>query len=353
MPFRRIAVFVFFVVSFAATASADTVRVVVDRALVWTRPGGVSIVMNQLVRGQTAEVVRRVGDWYEIVAPPGSGGGDRSTGFISASQVVLESGSSPSGRSSQTRPAPRPARVRPPFARFFIVDVGYRAGLDDVTQSFTAFSDVLAEGGSIATNYGRNWGVTLDALYVEPIGRSFGIGVGFDYSLRNQHANVTARIPHPFFFNQLRPATFETDALTANQAALSVPVAWIPKATQKLRIVVFGGPTIFRVSQTVVTNVVLGEQYPFDTVRITGVRTTERTGMPIGYQVGGDVTHFFTPSAGVPRAPSPRAGRGHLTGVGVGVRYSHAKIKFNDDNGVTTAGNAGGLSVVAGLRFGF
>src|SRR5262245_39607949 len=100
MPFRRIALFLMFMVSLAGTASADTVRVVVDRALVWTRPGGgVSIVMNQLLKDQTAEVVRRVGDWYEIVAPPGSGGGDRRTGFIAASQVVLEAGEPASGRS--------------------------------------------------------------------------------------------------------------------------------------------------------------------------------------------------------------------------------------------------------------
>src|SRR4029077_6100164 len=114
MPFR-IAVFSLFVVSLAATASADTVRVVVDRALVWTRPGGVSIVMNQLLKDQTAEVVRRVGDWYEIVAPPGSGGGDRRTGFIAASQVVLESGDSSARRSGaapqRTPPAGRSTRT--------------------------------------------------------------------------------------------------------------------------------------------------------------------------------------------------------------------------------------------------
>ena len=110
MPIRRIVVFVLFMVSVAATAAADTVRVVVDRALVWTRPGGVSIVMNQLLRDQTAEVVRRVGDWYEIVAPPGSGGGDQRTGFISASQVVLEPGGPPS---AQAAPAGRTSPVGP------------------------------------------------------------------------------------------------------------------------------------------------------------------------------------------------------------------------------------------------
>ncbi len=121
MSVRRVVLFLILLVAVAAPASADTVRVVVERALVWTQPGGVSIVMNQLLKDQTAEVVRRVGDWYEIVAPPGSGGGDRRTGFISASQVVLESGSSPSGRAATAprTPAPRrtPALPRPTVRR--------------------------------------------------------------------------------------------------------------------------------------------------------------------------------------------------------------------------------------------
>lgn len=40
-------------------------------------------------------------------------------------------------------------------------------------------------------------------------------------------------------------------------------------------------------------------------------------------------------------------------GVGGGVRYSHAKIKFDHDGNVTTEGAAGGLSIQAGLRFRF
>src|SRR5437868_11784073 len=114
MSCRRIAILSVLVLSIAATASADTVRVIVDRALVWTQPSGVSIVMTQLLKDQKAEVVRRVGDWYEIVAPPGSGGGDRRTGFISAAQVVLESGSGPAGSTTAPR---RPAAGATPRSR--------------------------------------------------------------------------------------------------------------------------------------------------------------------------------------------------------------------------------------------
>src|SRR5262249_10237415 len=167
MSVRRIALFVILIFAVAATASADTVRVIADRALVWTQPGGVSLVMNQLLKGQTAEVVRRVGEWYEIVAPPGSGGRDRRTGFISASQIVLDPERQLSQRPRPTRPPARTVRVRPPYARVFTVSAGYQAG-SDVTQSFTAFTDVFAEAGSIATNFGKRSGFAFNALFVEP-----------------------------------------------------------------------------------------------------------------------------------------------------------------------------------------
>src|SRR5437660_6319964 len=87
----RIVVGGVFVIAVASTVWADTVRVVVERALVWTRPSGVSVVITQLSKNQIVEVVRRVGDWYEIVVPRGSVTAEERTGFIRASQVVVES----------------------------------------------------------------------------------------------------------------------------------------------------------------------------------------------------------------------------------------------------------------------
>jgi hypothetical protein len=341
MSVRRIVIFLVLALAVAATASADTVRVVVDRALVWTQPGGVSIVMNQLLKDQTAEVVRRVGDWYEIVAPPGSGGGNRRTGFISASQVVLESGSGRGGSAT-------PARNRTPAAaspsgssgksgRIVNLDAKVGVGGGELTRSFTAFTDVFAEAGSISTNYGKHSGVGLNALFARPIAGPFGVGAGVDYFVHSPAATVDARVPHPFFFNQLRDATFETSGLSAHEAAVNFDGLWMPEPFGSLKIMIFGGPTIFHVSQTVVTDVMLNSQYPFDTVTITGVKTANRTSNLFGFHVGGDVAYFFTPS----------------TGVGGGVRFSHARLKFDNDSGVTTDGKAGGVSVVAGLRFRF
>ena len=340
MSVRRIVVLLVLALAVAATASADTVRVVVDRALVWTQPGGVSIVMNQLLKDQTAEVVRRVGDWYEIVAPPGSGGGDKRTGFISASQVVLESGSGRGGNATPARnrtPAPSPAGSSGNSGRIFNLDANVGVGGDALTRSFTAFTDVFAEAGSIATNYGQHSGVGLNAFFAQPITGPVGVGVGVDYLVHSPEATVDARVPHPFFFSQLRDATFKTSGLSAHEAAVNFDGVWMPQPFGSLKVMIFGGPTVFHVSQTVVTDVVLNSQYPFDTVTITGVKTANRASNLLGFHVGGDVAYFFTPS----------------TGVGGGVRFSRAKLKFDNDSGVTTDGNAGGVSVVAGVRFRF
>lgn len=338
MSFGRILLSVVLLVCASATASADTVRVIVERALVWTQPSGVSIVMSQLLKDQTAEVVRRVGDWFEIVAPPGSGGGDRRTGFISASQVVLEAGGTAAPRTQTPRAQSSRARSAPPSqARVLHLDAAYRVGGDDLTRTFTAFRDQFAEDGSIAANYGNRSGPAFDVLFVQSIRGPIGVGVGGDFYVRKPSATVEARVPHPFYFNQLRTATFESEGLSGHEVAIHISGVWMAPAAGPLKVLVFGGPTIFSISQTVVTDVVLKDQYPFDTVTITGVKTDNRKGTRFGYHVGGDVSYYLTPSVG----------------IGAGARYSHATLEFKDDDDVEMAGVAGAVQATFGIRLRF
>src|SRR5712671_2425420 len=71
-------------------AFADTIKVTTDRALVWSRPSGVAVVITQLRKDDTAEVVRKVNGWYEIIVPNGSLSTEVRTGYISATQAVID-----------------------------------------------------------------------------------------------------------------------------------------------------------------------------------------------------------------------------------------------------------------------
>ena len=126
-----------------------------------------------------------------------------------------------------------------------LVDGGYRVGGEDLTRTATAFKADYAEDGSIATNYGNassgQFGATVVPFLLGPL----GVGVGVDYTSHSGSATVDAEIPHPFFFNQDRSASFATSPLSGHQLAINIPIMWTLPSYGALKILVFGGPTFF------------------------------------------------------------------------------------------------------------
>ena len=180
-----------------------------------------------------------------------------------------------------------------------LVDGGYRVGGEDLTRTSTAFAADYAEAGSIATNYGSassgQFGATVVPFLLGPL----GVGVGVDYTSHSGSATVDAEIPHPFFFNQDRSASFATSPLSGHQLAINIPIMWTLPSYGALKILLFGGPTFFFVKQDVVTDLDFTDTYPFDTVTISDAITEERSGSAVGFHVGGDVSYFFTPTLGI------------------------------------------------------
>lgn len=322
----------------ASTASADTVKVIVDRALVWTRPNGTSVVITQLRKDDTAEVVRKVDGWYQILIPSGALSTEVRTGYISSTQVVVESTGplSPEARRALTPPPP-PVR-RGPGTSFLLIDGVKRRGKGSLTQTVTVFSKQLDENSTISTNYGDTTGWSFDFMGGGPVWRLVGVGFGVGYHQRDRAAVVNALIPHPYFYDTFRPASYTTEPLRARETTFNFSGVFVPPMLGPVKLLAFGGLTAFRLAQNVVTDIALNEQYPYDTVSITKVTIVERKGTFAGYHAGADVSVFLN----------------RLVGVGGGVRYSHANVKkFEEDNALTTEGIAGGTSVVAGVRFRF
>src|SRR5439155_15714802 len=96
-----------------APAYADSVRVIVDRALIWSSAGFASIVLNQVPQGTVLEVLGRVDGWYEVVLPPGSSGPSGSVGYIRAVQVVIEPNAAAAPPDRRTVPTPQTVPDRP------------------------------------------------------------------------------------------------------------------------------------------------------------------------------------------------------------------------------------------------
>lgn len=337
MRSRRPALLLALMLFGCSEASADTVRVTVERALVWNRPSGVSVVLTQLPRGTIVEVVRRTGAWYEIVLPVRPGTGADHPGFIHSSNVAVEATGPMSARASRLS---SPATVRRRKARnqtIVLIDGAARMSGTALTRTSTAFTAAYAEEGSIAANYGEPTGIQFSALVSQFVWGPIGVGLGIDYAPRSGSASLATTVPHPFFFDQDRTATFDASGLSEREAAIHIPVVWTPPSHGSTKILVFAGPSFFRVSRAFVTDLTLDDEYPYDVVAVADAISEKRTGSAVGFHAGADGSYFFSP----------------VFGVGGGVRYSRGKLTFKNDTGAVTDGYAGALQVVAGIRLRF
>jgi hypothetical protein len=321
----------------SAAAFADTIKITTDRALVWNKPNGVAVVITQLKRDETVEVVRKLNGWYEIIVPGNSMSTEVRIGYVSASQAVIDTVGPPSTyvqRATTVAPRPRPTK---PGTSFFNIDGVRRRSDGDLTETVSIFTPKLDEDTTFSTNYGDPTGWSLDFMGGGPVWHSLGIGFAVGYHKRNHAATIAAQIPHPYFYDTLRSATFTTAPLESREAAFNFPAILMPPAFGPVKVMLFGGPSIFRLTQTQVRNILVTEVAPYDTVTIHDVTTEDIKGTFWGYHAGADVAVFFTRSVG----------------IGVGVRYSHAKINQYEQDAATTTGTAGGVSVVGGVRFRF
>ena len=322
----------------SAVVFADTVKITTDRALVWSRPSGVAVVITQLKRGDTVEVVRRLNGWYEIIVPAPALSLEVRTGFISATQAVVDTVGGPSALvlAARTGP-PRPRRSEKPGTSFFNIDGVRRRSEGDLTETVSIFTPTLDEDTTFSTNYGNLTGWSLDFMGGGPVWHSLGIGFAVGYHKRNRAAAIDAEIPHPYYYDTPRPASFTTPPLESREAVFGFPAIFMPPAFGPVKVLLFGGPSIFRITQTQVTNILVTEVAPYDTVTISGVTSEDIKGTFWGYHAGADVAVFFTRSVG----------------VGGGIRYSHGNIKQFEQDAASTSGTAGGVSAVAGVRFRF
>lgn len=187
------------------------------------------------------------------------------------------------------------------------------------------------EAGEVTTRYGGGGGSVFDAgIRVRVVGY-LALGTSVSLHSREGNASLDASLPHPFLFESPRRASLTVSGLDRRELAFHVPVLWLVPVGDSIELAVFGGPTIFRVTQDVVTGVDFTQRHPFDTVQLTRTRMAARSGTRTGFHAGVEVAYFFS----------------DIAGVGGKIRFSRAELDL--------AGpvEAGGFHTTAGLRLRF
>ena len=149
--------------------------------------------------------------------------------------------------------------------------------------------------------------------------------------------DITARVPHPLYFDQPRTVTGQVARVTRREVGQHISVGWEIPATFGLDVLVFGGPSVFTTEQVFVTALMLSlpqEVFPFDSLAFPGAVTEKRREHVIGYHAGADVTWRFT---------------GNI-GLGLLIRYASGRKDFSPTGGVPVRIEVGGLHAGGGLR---
>ena len=245
--------------------------------------------------------------------------------------------------------APSHAQQPAGNARAFI---SINGGLQALTGSFSesvvfpesggVYREVLSaaaaqEQARLESDYRYRTGPLFDVSGGVRVAPYFALGAGISWFSTEETAGVSAQLPHPLFFNRNRSISGVSLPLTRSEMAVHLQALVVVPATNSLTVMGFAGPTFFNVEQQVVTDVNFTHAYPFDTATFSSAVASRESGSAIGFNVGADVTWYFTDHVG----------------IGWFTRYSRATLELLSAGNGTLEIKPGGLHTAWGLRLRF
>jgi hypothetical protein len=210
------------------------------------------------------------------------------------------------------------------------LDVGaaFQAKATSVTQTI-AFEQ-YSEPGSLTSTYSASKGPIVDAGVTVRVWRHFGAGVSVDYFHDSGSAQVSAMVPNPFEFGQLRQVS-GTPGVSHTEVDTHVQAAYWAQLSPRVDILVSGGPSVFRVDQDFVSDLAYTQAAPYNAATYQGASTVRERQTAVGGNVGGEIGWRV-------------ANHLNLTGS---MRYSRATADFPDTSAQPLV--LGGLRVGGGI----
>jgi hypothetical protein len=215
------------------------------------------------------------------------------------------------------------------------VTVGVSVGAQMSTQRLSEAIelDEYIEAAPVTARTGNGGVPFVDLGATVRIRGNWGASVALSYLSGHDASDVTARIPHPFYFDQARSVAGTVQRVRHREIAVHTGAAYgVPLA--RVDLVFTGGPSFFSVEQDFVTDVTIVETFPYDTATFNAATLRRATASRVGYHAAADLTW--------------RAGRSW--GVGAVVRFSRADVPFSAGGLDFGTMRTGGLQAGAGLR---
>lgn len=216
------------------------------------------------------------------------------------------------------------------------VSASFGTQVSDATieQSFDLIRNI--EPMPVTASIDAKRATLIDAGAAYKVAGRLAIAYAFSSTMHDTTADVSAAVPHPFFFDRRRPIE-GTVPTTSSGKTHHVSVAYIVPAGRSVDVMVLGGPSWFSIRQTLVNDVTYREEYPYDTAAFNDAKTTLAKENVTGYHVGVDVAVKLT----------------RHVGLGGLARFSRGSTTLTAGQDNTAKFDVGGLQAGGGLRLAF
>ncbi len=322
-----------------AQARAEQVRVKGVPATIYERPKESSDVIVIAQPGTILDVMQRQDDWYWVIVPADSNG-TRRIGYVVASAVerlgdtrVLE----PGIRGMPARPEAIPtATGTPELPRFF---VGVGGGGQFVVPDFTDHVSTTwyRQPGSFVASYTTGSSGAFEASIGVRLAPRLVLTFAYWRTTTTSVASVDAVVPHPFASNPPRSTSASGFSVGRQENDGHLQITYLIPITRRVDLAVYGGPSVFYLRQDLISDLVFRDVYPYETVTIDSVLTTQKSKAIIGVNVGADATLMLW----------------RFVGVGVGARYARGSMNLPSAGQGSIPVDVGGVQVSGGVRLRF
>ncbi len=239
---------------------------------------------------------------------------------------------------------PAAAQTAAPASRIW-VDVNFAASMSAASETTFAFEDVIfGEPFQLAATYPKPssaMGVDIGGgVWLTP---KFGVGIAVMNSTREDAAELFAELPHPFDLNLFASDRADSDPLERQEREVHLSVSYLLRSEGPLSVRLFGGPTFFSYTADMVFDIVAeqiaGIDPPTNEVTIVGEELVRAEASGVGFNVGADISYFFT----------------RTFGVGGVIRFSRGSVTLDEEpmSEVAQDITVGGFSLGGGVRIRF
>jgi hypothetical protein len=213
----------------------------------------------------------------------------------------------------------------------------YVTAAADFLVAGSSFTDTIhpiefGEPSTITTTYHSGFAPGFAIGGGVRVWRQLAVGIEVGRTSRAHDADISAQVPHPFFFNQPRSVS-GTATLDRTELGVHVLVSWIAPISRSWQLAISGGPSWINVDQDLVSDITVTQTYPYDTATFASAVTQKVSKGHAGFNAG--VNALWTLSL-------------HAA-LDLGARYAHASVPLTS----TATTDAGGAHVTAGLRLRF